>query len=63
MKRDIKLLLTQVEKKLVRKLNERPSQETLNKLALFVGFQDWESFQKEIHEKREDNHDGTSDTL
>lgn len=28
---------------------ERPSQETLDRLALFIGFQDWKSFQKELH--------------
>ena len=53
-KKDIKLLLAHIEKKLLKKLNERPSQETLDKLALLAGFQDWESFQKEIHEKREE---------
>ena len=54
MKKDIKLLLAHIEKKLLKKRNERPSQETLDKLALLAGFQDWESFQKEIHEKREE---------
>ena len=54
MKKDIKLLLAHIEKKLLKKLNERPSQETLDKLALLARFQDWESFQKEIHEKREE---------
>ena len=54
MKRDIKVLLAHVEKKLLKKLNERPSEETLDKLALLAGFQDWESFRKEIHEKREE---------
>ncbi len=55
MKKDIKSLLTQVEQKLVRRMHERPSKETLNHLALFVGFQDWESFQREIHEDNEQN--------
>lgn len=50
MKKDIKSLLLQVEKKLVKRMHERPSKETLDHLALFVGFQDWESFQKELHE-------------
>lgn len=50
MKKDVKKLLSAVEQKLVRRLHERPSRETLDHLALFVGFQDWESFQKELHE-------------
>ena len=28
---------------------EKPKKETLDKLALFVGFQDWESFQEALH--------------
>lgn len=28
---------------------EKPSKETLDKMALFAGFQDWESFQKALH--------------
>ncbi|MCI6551393.1 MAG: hypothetical protein MR450_11165 [Prevotella sp.] len=28
---------------------EKPSRETLDKLALFVGFQDWESFKETLH--------------
>ena len=57
MKRDIKVLLAKVERKLNHGLHERPSQETLNRLALFVGFQDWESFQRELHEGQETNTD------
>lgn len=52
-KKDIKRLLLLVEKKLVRRIHEHPSKETLDHLALFAGFQDWESFQKEIHEEPE----------
>lgn len=53
MKKDIKTLLQQVEQKLVKRMHERPSKETLDHLALFVGFQDWDSFQKELHEPAE----------
>ena len=28
---------------------EKPKKETLDKLSLFVGFQDWGSFQKALH--------------
>ena len=28
---------------------EKPRKETLDKISLFVGFQDWESFQKAFH--------------
>lgn len=28
---------------------EKPKKETLDKLSLFVGFQDWESFQTALH--------------
>ena len=28
---------------------EKPSRETLDRISLFVGFQDWDSFQKAIH--------------
>jgi len=62
MKRDIKVLLAQVERKLVRRMHERPSAETLNHLALFVGFQDWDSFQRELHETiDEDEDDGVTE--
>ena len=33
---------------------EKPSKETLDKVALFAGFQDWESFQKALHGDSED---------
>lgn len=52
-KKDIKLLLHHVEKKLVKKLHEKPSQEALDRLALFAGFEDWDSFRKEMHESEE----------
>lgn len=50
MKKDIKCLLAEVESKLVKRIHERPSKDALDRLALFVGFQDWESFRKELHE-------------
>ena len=50
MKKDVRTLLTQVEGKLLKKMHEKPSQETLDRLALFVGFQDWQSFQRELHQ-------------
>lgn len=28
---------------------EKPSQETLDKIALFVGFQSWQDFREELH--------------
>ena len=28
---------------------EKPSRETLDRISLFVGFQDWDSFQKALH--------------
>ena len=49
-KRDIKLLLSKVEHKLNKTIHERPSREALDRLAVFAGFQDWESFRKELHE-------------
>lgn len=58
MKRDIRLLLTRVEHKLQSALHERPSRETLDRLALFVGFQDWESFCKEMRSNEADDADG-----
>jgi hypothetical protein len=48
-KKDVKILLSHVEKKIVDTLHERPSKEALDKLAIFAGFQDWESFRKEIN--------------
>lgn len=50
MKKDIKTLLSHVEQKLIKRMHEKPSKRTLDHLALFVGFQDWDSFQKELHE-------------
>lgn len=57
MKKDIKRLLTVVEHRLIKRINERPSKETLDHLALFAGFQDWESFRKEMHEMPEEMQD------
>lgn len=57
MKRDIRLLLTHVEHKLQSAFHERPSRETLDRLALFVGFQDWESFCKETRSAENDEAD------
>ena len=53
MKKDIKSLLQRVETRLVKRVHERPSKETLDHLAMFIGFQDWDSFQKELHENPE----------
>ncbi|MGP1547398.1 MAG: hypothetical protein ACTTIF_00775 [Prevotella sp.] len=50
LKGDIKMLLSHVEQKLVKTIHERPSKEALDRLALFAGFQDWESFRRELHE-------------
>lgn len=50
MKKDIKSLLQRVETRLIKRMHERPSKETLDNLAVFIGFQDWDSFQKELHE-------------
>ena len=47
---EIKSLLLKVEQKLVKTVHERPSKEALDRLAIFAGFQDWESFRKEFHE-------------
>lgn len=83
MKRDVKLLLGEVEKEVGKSISlgsdfeklarifsmrhvhvsslslkkvwahvsgaEKPSRDTLDKLALFVGFQDWESFKETLH--------------
>lgn len=53
MKRDVKALLVHVERKLVRTIHEKPSKEALDRLAIFAGFQDWESFRKELKEGEE----------
>lgn len=47
---DIKSLLAKVEHKLVKSIHEKPSKEALDRLAIFAGFQDWDSFHKELHE-------------
>lgn len=40
------------------KRHEHPSEDTLNHLALLVGFQDWKELQAALHEeKREENED------
>ena len=63
-KRDLKKLFETIEKRIERlpqslkaldkltgyiKGTEKPKRETLDKLSLLVGFQDWESFQKALH--------------
>ena len=45
MEKSLKGLLQAVEKEVLRK----PNRKTLDRLSLFVGFQDWEGFQKAIH--------------
>ena len=54
MKNDVKALLSKVEQKLMRTLHEKPSKETLNRLAIFAGFQDWQSFRDEMGEAGDD---------
>ena len=60
MKQDLKVLAETLEKKLgktnvlhkmweVVKGKEKPSPQTLNKLALLAGFQSWEDFQGALH--------------
>ncbi len=41
----LRKLLEAVEKELLKK----PDKKTLDRLSLFAGFQDWESFQKALH--------------
>ena len=41
----LKKLLEAVEKEILKK----PNQKMLDKLSLFVGYQDWESFQEAVH--------------
>ena len=31
--------------------NQKPSRETLDRISLLVGFQDWESFKEALHGK------------
>ena len=60
MKQDLKVLAETLEKKLgktnvlhkmweVLKGKEKPSPQTLDKLALLAGFQSWEDFQGALH--------------
>lgn len=51
---DVRALLDRLEKKLVSSLHERPSKEMLDRLSILAGFQDWESFKKEINEGEEE---------
>ncbi len=51
--KDVKVLLEHLEKKIVTSLHERPSKEMLDRLSILAGFQDWESFKKEINEGEE----------
>lgn len=55
MKKDIKNLVSQVEDKLIKRMHEKPSEKTLNHLALFLGFQSWESFRRHMHDDVEGN--------
>ena len=41
----LRKLLEAVEKEILKK----PDKRTLDRLSLFVGFQDWESFQEALH--------------
>ena len=41
----LKKLLEAVEKEILK----RPNRKTLDRLSLFVGYQDWESFQEAVH--------------
>jgi hypothetical protein len=41
----LKKLLEAVEKEILKK----PNRKTLDRLSLFVGYQDWESFQEAVH--------------
>ena len=60
MKQDLKVLAEHIEKKVgkahvfhkmwdVSKGKEKPSRQTLNKLALLAGFQSWDDFQGALH--------------
>lgn len=51
--KDVKALLDHLEKKIITSLHERPSKEMLDRLSILAGFQDWESFKKEINEGEE----------
>ena len=52
-RKDVKALLDHLEKKIITSLHERPSKEMLDRLSILAGFQDWESFKKEINEGEE----------
>ncbi len=49
-RQDVKVLLDHLERKIVSSLHEHPSREMLDRLSILAGFQDWESFKKEINE-------------
>lgn len=51
MKRDVKKLMLAVEKKLVKTMHEKPSKDALDRLAIFAGFQSWDSFREVIKEE------------
>ena len=68
-KHDLKKLFETIEKRIERlpqslkaldkltgyiKGAEKPKRETLDKLSLLAGFQDWESFQKALHGEEEE---------
>lgn len=53
MKKDVHKLLSSVEKKLIKRIHEKPSKEALDKLAVFVGFQSWADFRAEMKEQDE----------
>lgn len=50
-KDNLKLLLQEVEKKLAK----RPSREALDKLSIFVGYQNWQSFLDSFEEEKQNN--------
>ncbi len=52
--KDVKVLLEHLEKKIAASLHEHPSREMLDRLSILAGFQDWESFKKEINEGEEE---------
>lgn len=63
MKNELKLLTEEVEKKVGKKIHveslnkvwgymsgkEKPTKETQDKLALFVGYQSWDDFREALH--------------
>lgn len=42
---------------------EKPTRETLDHISLFVGFQDWESFQKALHGENDAQDNYESDEI